>query len=465
MSEFNADPNLEKRKKIAGECWKKGTESMSRENWDYAIEMFSQAAQLVPENLAYRQSLRGVQYRKYKNNKSGAKLSFLTMNSIRGKVKKARAAKNWNELDKAAEEGLALNPWEGQRNADLGEACRQRTYDEVAIFAYEKAVEAEPENRDFIIGLADMRERRRDYNGAITCWERIQRLEPLNGGARQKISALRAESVIDRGGYEAAETTKTVRLGYEESVSGTTKEVDGPGMSQEADIQRAIRKEPTNRDNFMKLADLYRRESRLDEAVATYQKVLEMHNDPNVREQLEDIEMEILKKALIAARDSAPANDADEAHAKKVALLQSDLIKKEIDVFARRIERYPADLKLKFELAQRYFRVKRYQQAIPLYQQAAKDQRLENTVLLNLGKCFLAEKKNDLAKRQFQKATEILNFNDYPDQFKECFYLLARLYEEAKDPRKAEELYTEVLAVDYAYRDVQKRLEALQSGS
>ena len=37
------------KKKIAADCWKKGSEAMSKENWDYAIEMFGKAVTLVPE--------------------------------------------------------------------------------------------------------------------------------------------------------------------------------------------------------------------------------------------------------------------------------------------------------------------------------------------------------------------------------------------------------------------------------
>jgi DNA-binding PadR family transcriptional regulator len=47
-----------------------GGEAMNQQNWDYAIESFLQAATLVPDNVAYRQALRGCERKKYKDNKT-----------------------------------------------------------------------------------------------------------------------------------------------------------------------------------------------------------------------------------------------------------------------------------------------------------------------------------------------------------------------------------------------------------
>ncbi|MDP7277771.1 MAG: tetratricopeptide repeat protein, partial [Planctomycetaceae bacterium] len=137
------------------------------------------------------------------------------------------------------------------------------------------------------------------------------------------------------------------------------------------------------------------------------------------------------------------------------------LIKREIEVFSSRIERYPNDLKLKSELGNRFVRIKKYNQAIPLFQVCVKDQRLQTAALTSLGKCFIAEKKGKLAKRQFEKAVETVDQLDQPDLYKETHYWLARLLEEEGNSAEAENHYTEVLAVDYEYKDALSRMEAL----
>ena len=472
MSMEGYSPEEQKRRKLAADCMKKATEAMQKGSWDYACQMFGTAVKMWPDNVMLRQSLRGCQRKLYKDNKSGASMAFLKVNSARSKIKKARTAKNWAEMDQAAEEGLTINPWDAHFNADLGEATRERGFNEVATFAYETATspESAPENKDFLIALAGMYEIRRDYRKAVSTLDKVMRLDPLNGAVRSKIQALGADEVIDRGNYSDAKNTKdvrtdTVKQGYEESVKGDAKtggEMLAPGESQENDLQRAIKKDPANTANYTKLADFYKREGRLEEAAKAYKQALDISGDANIREQMEDVELEMVRKNLMFAKEAASRNPAD-ADAKRNAFdLAKELREQEIEVYSRRVERYPADLKIKHELAQRFMASAKHSLAIPLLQQASKDIRIEAQVLVSLGKCFLAQKQNPLAARQFQKAIEKLNANDQPEPFKECHYLLGRLAEAGKDLQQAEIHYSEVLAIDYSYKDTAARLEQIQ---
>ena len=76
-------------------------------------------------------------------------------------------------------------------------------------------------------------------------------------------------------------------------------EVDGPGQSEEADLQRAIRKEPDAHEGYIKLADFYRRSKRLEDAQQMLEKAAEITGgDSSVRELAEDVELELLGKNL-----------------------------------------------------------------------------------------------------------------------------------------------------------------------
>ncbi|MBS0204456.1 MAG: tetratricopeptide repeat protein [Planctomycetes bacterium] len=472
MSMDGYSPEEQRKRKFAADCLKKAQEAMGKQNWDYACEMLGTSVKLVPDNVMFRQTLRGVQRKKYKDNKTGASMAFLKLNGIRSKIKKARSAKNWPDMDTAAEEGLAVNPWDGQFNADLGEAARERGFDEIAVFAYETAVapDGAPENKDFLIALAGVYEIRRDYRKAVASLEKVMQLDPLNGAVRSKIHALGANEVIDKGNYEDAKNTQdvrtdTIKQGYEESVKGdarSSSDILAPGESQENDLLRAIKKDPANVAGYLKLADFYKREGRLEESARTFKQALDVSGDANVREQMEDVELDMVRKNVQFAKEAYSRNKDDEDARKNAFDLQKELRDQEIEVFSRRVERYPADLKLKHELAMRFMAAAKHALAIPLLQAASKDVRLEAQVLVSLGKCFLAQKQNQLANRQFQKAVEKLNANDQPEPFKECHYLLGRLAEAGKDFPLAEKHYSEVLAVDYAYKDTAARLEEIQ---
>ncbi len=452
-----------RKRQIAAMCWTRGTEAMAKETWDYAIQMFGQCAQLVPSNLVYRQTLRNCTYKKYKNNGTGASMSGMRLMGIRSKIKKARGAKNWTEMDLAAEEGLIVNPWDGQLNADLGEAAQNLGNDDVALYAYELAVKSDVKSKEFWKGLAGARAKKHDYVGAGNCWREIYKLDPLDGQARSMAQAMDSQGAIHKSGIEHAENTREVKQGYEESVRGKRDEaVVGPGESAEADLQRAIRKDPANKDNYTKLADWYRREGKLQQALDWFTKGFEVSSDPSIKEQAEDVQLDMLRKNLDAARQQA-TKKPDDAHLKEgVMALHKELMSQEIDVYSRRAERYPKDLRLKFELAQRLVKVKQFPQAIKLLQQASSDVRMEGPVLLTLGKVFLQQNQNPLAQRQFEKAVVRFSAADTPAEFVECHYWLGRLAQEAKDLDAAERHYTEVIAVEFDYKDAHKRLEEIQ---
>lgn len=475
MSDGGLSPEEQRRRKLAADCMKRATEAMGKQNWDYAVEMWGTCVKMVPDNLMYRQSLRGCERKKYKDNKSGASMAFLKLSGVRSKIKKARSAKNWAELDLAAEEGLLINPWDAQFNADLGDATRERGFLEIATFAYETATspDSAPDNKEFLIKLAEVYEDRKNFTAAITALDKVMALDPLNGAIRSKIQALGANQTIHKGRYEEAQSTQEVRetkpkQGYEESIKGdvkTNKEVLAPGESVEADLQRMIRKEPANVAHYLKLGDYYKREGKLEDAAKTFKSALDVSGDHNIREQMEDVELDMTRRNLNFSKEAAARDPNDEQSRAIVAELATELVNQEIEVYSRRVDRYPNDLKLKHELAKRFMRTKKYDKAIPLLQAASKDIRLEAQVLASLGTCFLAKKQNNLAKRQFEKALEKLNPNESPVPYKEACYWLGRLAEEAKDNESAEKYYSDILAIDYDYKDVAKRLNEIQGGS
>ena len=81
------------KKKIAAASWKRASEAMAKEDWDFAIMMLTQCVTLVPDNLLYRQNIRGCEERKYGNNKTGAKMAGAKLMGIRSKITLARRSK------------------------------------------------------------------------------------------------------------------------------------------------------------------------------------------------------------------------------------------------------------------------------------------------------------------------------------------------------------------------------------
>ncbi|WP_237226391.1 tetratricopeptide repeat protein [Rubinisphaera sp. JC750] len=459
---------------IAKQCWQRGSKAINSEDFDYATEMFYKAAVLVPDNLLYRESLRGAEFRKFGENKKGAgMMARPKLMAMRSKIGRARSKKEWDEIDKIAEEALKLNPWDASFNAAAGEACKERGYYHVAIYLYRIATgpHGEPDNIKLLKEFGYLLEENDQFKEAASIWAKVQKLDPNDTEARQRSTAASFQQTIKAGGYDDAEGTRDVmtdkqisdRLGLKDK---RKSEADAPGQDPETDLKHQIRKDPENVELYTKLGYLYDSKEKFEEAREAYGKALELSGgDRNIHEMIEDIELKEMSKELEKYKAAAQANPEDEKAQKRVSKYARKLLDREIEVFAERTQRYPQNKRLKYELARRYRKLQRWSDAIPLYQQAGTDPRLELESFFSLGKCFLQDNKPQLALKQFEKIVKKVTFEDKPEIFKEIHYLLGRLYQQAKDKQKSEDHYGEVLAVDYDYRDVRARLQGLEDAS
>src|SRR5580700_3076387 len=445
----------------------KGNQALAKSNFDYAIEMYGKSVSLAPDNLSFRQSLRGSEYKKYQDNKTGAKLASMRLAGTRNNLRKLRGKKEWAAMDTVAEEGLIINPWDAGLNAAVGEACRNRGFLEVADFSYQRAVESDPDTKDYLQNLMEINEERGNYKRAIECAKRLTTLDPNNGKLRAQLMGMEAKQVMDRGGYDDAKSTQHVRRNaYDDYRPATEKYVPdtvaGPGVSLEQDLRRAIRKAPTEKGNYIKLGEHFQKQKDFDKASEVLKEALDATGgDVNIREFYEDNDLMNLRQQIEKAKSIAAD---DEAGQKRIASLKRELLLREIEVFSSRIERYPNDARFKYELGKRFIQTKEYKKAIPLLQQATVDQRRAASCQVLLAKCFLAEKQTKLARGQLERAVEKLNPHDEPETFCEAHYILARLCEDAGDRDDAEHHYGEVLSVNYAYKDARERNEKLQGG-
>lgn len=162
-------------------------------------------------------------------------------------------------------------------------------------------------------------------------------------------------------------------------------------------------------------------------------------------------------RELVAKVNNAP----DDAELRE-ELKEHDRRKLEIEtkIFEDRQRYYPTDLRLKFQLAVRYFLARRVDEAIPLFQQARSDGRVRAESRLYLGRCFCH-------KAFYAQAVEILRrgVNELEGRSDgvafDLNYWLARALEENGALDEAMRVYGYVIELDYNFRDARQRLEKL----
>ena len=472
-----ANPGNDERNKRVAENYRRGVEAIEKKNWDLAIENFRVCSLFVPNNLVYRQLLRSTSRKKYNDNGTGAgMLAKAKLMGIRSRISASKKKSDWADVDKAAEEGLLINPWDVQLLADLGEAHKTLKNLDIARESYKLACVIDKNNKDLHRKFAEILLAKREYDEARRIWEHIYKLDPLDGEARNMITGMDTLKTTDKGGYDDAKSTLDVATNKDEkkkqsayddyATGGMMQQSKGlaPGESIENDLKQMIRKEPENVANYSKLATYYRKNKQLDDAYETLTKALQISgNSPDIRELMEDVELDKMKFNLELGKAKA-AKSNDPVMKENLAALAQELLKREIDIFGARVERYPQDMTRKYELATRFMKAQKWTLAIPLLQRASQDPRLKGKALLALGKCFIKDNKLPLARGQLERAVPELSFESDPDSFKEGHYWLGRVLEKLGDKAGAEKYYGDVLVVDYDYLDTRERLEKLQGG-
>lgn len=417
----------------------------------------------------FRQTLRGVERKKYPKG-TGAKMAGMRLMGVKASIKKARLTRNWANLDLSAEEGLMLVPWDAELNADMGEATSKQGFTDVGVQGYRWSVDSDPNNKVILKALGALLEQKGEFLESLKYWERVFKLDPLDMEARSKITQLNASSVIRDGEFDD-DGNKKERSSRTFAKPSASKPPQTPPSMDRGNPRKPTCNEPSAKTRITNTLSSNSPTSIAEAASskmpgAMYQKALELSGgDPNIREQLEDVEIDLMRKSVDIAKSNAAKSPNDKEAVAMAKAQEIELWKREAESYRSRVERNANDLKIKFTLADRFYKLKMFSQAIPLLQAAVQDPRMEGQALLLLGFCFINEKKGkrwlaDSWKRPCQSSAPVEN----KKEFLECHYYLGRLCEEAKEVDKAEEHYGEVLAIDYEYKDALKRMESLAKG-
>jgi len=146
---------------------------------------------------------------------------------------------------------------------------------------------------------------------------------------------------------------------------------------------------------------------------------------------------------------------------KKVQKTQNMALQTEMDHYRLCVENYPTDQSMKFEYAKRLMRAKKFDDAIPLFQEARSNPRHRLGALSQIGQCFFYKKWYAEAVGQFLQALELVESQE-GQVAKELRYNLARAYEADDNIPEAIKSFSKVAQIDFNYLDVRKRVDELR---
>ncbi len=455
---------------MASKRFEKAAKAVKRRNYDYAIELFLQELTLDPDNAEARRALRAAELKKFQEAGKDPNPSTAILSGF-GPWLSARMAaltKNWEKCMLACEQFLKIAPSHSGMLMLLGRAAQAAGHLNAAVAAFEEVREIDNRNAEALRGLGQLYRELGDDARALRYYEQLRKVLPSDPEASRAVRDLAAAGATRKVEERAAKGKGDFRAQLKSTDAAKAAEHSGRVIRSAADAQAAVERlekqlSGTSDDArvYKLIGDTYLKVKDYESALEAYEQALQARKDPVIEDAIGDLKLKMLDEQIATLKRAAAKGEGGargrlaEARRKRLELA--------IEEYTRRVKLRPTEAPLRFQLGSYLLKAKRYDDAMAELQKAVKDPRRGAQARLLLGRCFAAKGMVDLAAKEFERARKSARGMD--DLGKEATYNLALLYEKAGRREKAAAELEKIIEVDISYKDVMKRLEALQQAS
>jgi tetratricopeptide (TPR) repeat protein len=446
----------------------KANEAAQRENVDYAITLFNQVLEKEPGFFECRKALRAAQFQK-----CGARGGFFKkMWSGAGsspQVAKAKMALNKNpaEAMAIAEQILNGDPNTSAAHRIIVEAANALELPQTAVMSLDSLVKNSPKDKNLAIEFAHaVGTTGGDTGPAERILAELLRNLPNDGELNQALKDLSARKTLDQGGYNALEGGQgSYRDILKDRQQATSLEQEKRVVKSEDVTERLIgedearlKTEPNNLKVVRRLAELYTQKKQFERALELYERIKnsEMGNDPSLERAIADTIVRRFDAQLEQLDPAAP--DYTEQSAK----LQAEKLNFQVTECQKRVEKYPTDLAIRFEMGQFYFQTGKVTEAIQEFQKAQGNPHKRLAAMGYLAQCYAKKKMFDMAARMLQSA--IKEKPVFDEEKKDLVYNLGCVLESMGKKEEAIEQLKLIYEMDIGYKDVAAKVDAFYAG-
>ena len=449
----------------AGAFFERAQEAAEKGSFDYAIDMYLEGLRYDPDALE-QGHLPLCELALQRKAKAGSKPS------ISERVKRLRGKTPLEQLLNAeylfAKDPDHLPYAEAMLKAAMA-GDYKKTADWIAnlIFQTNNAAR-KPSLRTYIL-LKDSYTALGEFDKALAACQRACRIKPQDKDLADEFKNLSAELTMASGKYDQeGDFRKSIKDREAQEKLHARQGIIKSENYRLSTVQQAREELAQNPNLSRNIFNLAQALSELqsgqaeNEAIELLENAYKTKNDFSFQQRAGQLRIHQLKHKIREAKAALEANPGDAEAKAKVEKLSEQLNDTELDHYRLCVENYPTDLNQKFEYAMRLLENKRYDEAIPLFQEAQRDPRRKIAAMDKVGYCFFA-------KGWFADAIDVLTqaIDSYEvkddNTAKELRYNLGRAYEENGDTDKALEIFRKLAQVDFAYKDVSQRVDKLRS--
>ena len=438
----------------------RGRQAFETGRYELAMDMLMEAIAAAPDVLETRKLLRAAQIANFrKNGKAGfgAKLGYMmARQKIMGLVKKGKGVEAMAEAEKL----LSQNPLDPDNIEAAVKAAEAAGKPDHAAISIEAAYECSNKDPSLLERVATYYTMSKRWDKARDAYRKLSELKPgdqrvvqllKNAEAQATMNAGWTESVGKKGGFQNLIANKEQAAKLDAANKAVVTADDAELLIQEK--LKQIEAEPKNMNARRALARLYIQGKRYYEAIDVLQQAISASGtmDPELDRMLSQTKLQYFEQQIEALKAAGREEEAVNMEAEKNQF--------EFDDLASRVERYPNDLHLRFELGKLYFTYGYYEDALTHLQLAQKSPKDRLWALYYLAMCFLSQGQTDMGVMQLETARDALPTMD--DLKKKVVYQLGLCAESAGDLEKAYQYYKDVYSADVGFEDLSERMLAV----
>jgi len=460
-----AEKNINDIARDARTLFAKAAEAAQRQNADYAIDLFNQVLQREPEFYAGRKALRAEQFKKAGGGGGGFFKKMMSGAGSSPQIARARMVlgKNPGEAMAIAEQILNGDPTSSAAHRIIVEAAAALELPRTAALSYETLAKNSPKDKNLAIEFANAVSEIGEGSRAEQIVLDLLRDNPNDGDLSQALKNLSARKTLDEGGYGALEkgegSYRDILKNKEEAVSleqeKRSQKTEDVTARLIAEYEVRLKTEPDNLKLLRQLAELYTEKKEFDRALEFYDRIKGSEMGGGDSSLAQAIANTVVKRY---DHQIAGLNPFAAEHADTLARLQAEKLDFQVAECQKRVEKFPTDLAIRFEMGQLYFQAGKISEAISELQKAQSNPHKRLAAMSLLAQCFAKRKMFDLAARTLQNAIkEKLVFDD---EKKDLIYNLGCVLEATGKKEDAVEQFKIIYETDIAYRDVAAKVDA-----
>ena len=438
----------------------RGRQALETGKYDLAVDMLMESVSAAPDVLETRKLLRAAQIANFrKNGKAGfgAKLGYMmARQKIMGLVKKGQGAEAMAEAEKL----LCQNPLDADNIEAAVKAAEAAGKADHAAISIEAAYECSNRDPSLLERVATYYTMAKRWDKARDAYRKLSEMKPGDQRVMQLLKNAEAQATMNsgwsetagkKGGFQNLIANKEQAAKLDAANKAVVTGDDAELLIQEK--LKQIEAEPKNMNARRALARLYIQGKRFYEAIDVLQQAIEVSGtmDPELDRMLSQTKIQYYDQQIEALRANGQEEDAVNLEGEKNQFVFDDL--------AMRVERYPNDLHLRFELGKQYFTYGYYDDALTHLQLAQKSPKDRLWALYYLAMCFLSQGQNDMGVMQLETARDAIPTMD--DLKKKVVYQLGLCAEAAGDLQKAYQYYKDVYSSDVSFEDLSERMLAV----